>query len=159
LSGFGKKLGRKFEDIMSAASFAEAGEFETARGMLEGRKKILLVLTGSEAEGKSLKYAINTALRTDAGLEVLVTANGPNTNTILAECAERARRASIGLTVEHRLGCMKEAIVGHTKKRGDILCVVVECSGALSTDCPRDDRKFEGVWKHLGCPLVLVSET
>jgi hypothetical protein len=159
LSDFGKKLGKKFEDMMSAASFAEAGEFETAREMLAGRKKVLLVLTGIEADTKSLKYALNTAQRTDAALEVLVTSDRKGTSRLIEECTERARAASVGLKVEKRIGCMKEAIVNHTKRRRDILCVVVESTNSLNRGCSQEDIKLEGVWKTLGCPLVLVSGT
>lgn len=159
MSGFGKKLGKKFEDFMSAASFAEAGEFETAREMLAGRKKILLVLTGHEADTKSFNYALNTAQRTDAALEVLVTSNSESTKRLLEECTDAAREASVGLEVTRKTGCIKEAILSHTKRRRDILCVVVESTSALEVDCSKEDRRLEGVWKKLGCPLVLVTET
>lgn len=159
MGGFGKKLSRKFEDFMSAASFAEAGEFETAREMLAGRKKVLLVLTGSEPDAKSLRYALNTAQRTDASLEVLVTSSSDSTKRLLQECADQAREAAVGLEVVRRTGCIKEAIISHTKRRQDILCVVVESTGALNIECSQEDRRLEGVWKKLGCPLVLVSET
>jgi hypothetical protein len=159
LSGFGKRLGKRFEDIMSAASFAEAGEFETAREMLAGRKKVLLVLAGGEADTKSLKYALNTAQRTDGALEVLVTSRGESTVRLLEKCAEEAEKASVGLKVSRKTGCKKEAIISYTKKRRDILCVVVESTSALERDCSREDGKLEGAWKNLGCPLVLVSET
>jgi hypothetical protein len=159
LSGFGKRLGKKFEDIMSAVSFAEAGEFETAREMLAGRKKVLLVLTGGEADTKSLKYALNTAQRTDGALEVLVTSKGESTMRLLEKCVEEAGKAAVGLKVAKRIGCMKKAILSHTRRRRDILCVVVESTGALIRDCYQEDKRLEGVWKNLGCPLVLVSET
>jgi hypothetical protein len=159
LSNIGKRIGKKFEDIMSAASFAEAGEFETAREMLAGKKKVLLVLSGTEADLKSLKYAINTAQRTDAALEILVTSDSDATHRLLDECAQQAREASVAATVDKRIGCMKEAIVNHTKTRRDILCVVVESSSALNRDCVQESRKLDKVWKNLGCPLVLVSET
>jgi hypothetical protein len=159
LSDFGKKLGKKLDDLKSAASLAEAGEFDKAREMLAGRKKVLLVLTGSGDDSKALKYAINTAQRTDAALEVLVTSDGRSTDSLLDECSARSKEADVLLHVEQTVGCMKEAIVTHTKKRRDVLCVVVESTNALNRGCGENDANLRGVWKKLGCPLVMVSET
>lgn len=159
MKGLGRKLGKKFEDAMSSASFAEAGEFETAREMVAGSKRILLVLTGRESDSKALKYAINTAQRTNAALEVLVTSSSDGARLLLEKCAEETHKSSVGLEVANSSGCIKEAIISHTNKRRDIICVVVESSGMLNVDCTKDERRLEGVWKKLGCPLVLVSET
>src|SRR5665648_1239735 len=92
LSGISKKL----EELVSAASFAEAGEFDTARDMLDGGRKVLLVLTGRETDVKSLKYAFSIAARTQAGLEVLVAADG-GTAEVLRLCKEEARNQGVTL--------------------------------------------------------------
>ncbi|MGD2080774.1 MAG: universal stress protein [Nitrospirota bacterium] len=153
------RLGKKFEDMMSAAAFAEAGEFETAQELARGRKKVLLVLTGSERDARSMKYALNTAKRTDAALEVLAASKGAQARRLLDDCVREAEGEGVDVTVAHKDGCIKEAIIDHTRKRRDFLCVVVESTGALNLECSQEAKKLEGVWKKLGCPLVLVSET
>ena len=64
-------LGKKIEDMLSAAAFAETGEFETARELARGSRKVLLILTGSVADTKSFTYAMSVAERIGAGLEIM----------------------------------------------------------------------------------------
>jgi hypothetical protein len=55
-------------------------------------------------------------------------------------------------------GCVKEAIVRHTRNRNDLVCVVIESTDALEIDCSRESTKLAGIWERLGCPLALVSD-
>lgn len=144
--------------MLSAASFAESGEFDTAQEMLEGSKKVLLVLTGRETDTKSLTYALNIARRTDAGLELLTTSTNQAVAEIVALCEKEAGAAGMPLKVAKVKGCVKEALFSHMKKRRDIICVVIESTDALEIDCSRDHRSLDGIWDKLGCPLALVSE-
>lgn len=152
------RVGKKLEDLFSAASFAETGEFETAREILDGNKQVLLVLTGREQDSKSLTYAINIAQRTDAGLEVLATSTSQAAAEVMARCEEEARRNSVPLKAVKMKGCVKDALFKHMKKRRDIICVVIESTEALKIDCSREDKSLDGIWEKLGCPLALVSE-
>lgn len=153
MSGISKKL----EELFSAASFAEAGEFDTARDMIGGDRKVLLVLTGRETDVKSLKYAFSIAARTQAGLEVLASTDG-GTAEVLKLCQEEARRQGVTLKVTRKGGCIKEAVVKYAKDRRDLVCVVIESTEALNTDCSSEQKRLSGVWEKLGCPLTLVSE-
>jgi len=159
LDNLGKRSGSKFESLVSTSPHSADKGFGVEPESLAGRKKVLLVLSGNETDHRSLKYAINTAQRTDAALEILVTSSGGRSDKHLEECRERARKALVGVRVEKRIGCMKEAVVSHAKKRRDILCVVVESTDTLSINCVQGFKKLDGIWKHLGCPLVMVSET
>ena len=143
--------------MFSAASFAEAGEFDTARDMLDGGRKVLLVLTGRETDVKSLKYAFSIAARTQAGLEVLVAADG-GTAEVLRLCKEEARNQGVTLKVTKKSGCIKEAVIKYARNRRDLICVVVESTEALNADCTTEQKRLTGVWEKLGCPLALVSE-
>ena len=154
MSGIGKKL----EDLLSAASFAESGDFETAREMLGGSKQVLLVITGRESDAKSLTYAINIAQRTEAGVEVMTTSTSRVAAETVALCEEETKRSSIPLKIIKMKGCVKDALFAHMKNRRDIICVVIESTEALKIDCSREDKSLDGIWEKLGCPLALVSE-
>ncbi|MBI5869476.1 MAG: universal stress protein [Actinobacteria bacterium] len=143
--------------MISAASFAEAGEFETAREMLDGNRKVLLVLTGRETDVKSLKYAFSIAERTGAGLEVLA-AEGSSTAEMLRLGEEKARQHGVPLKVTKKSGCIKEAVIKYARGRRDLVCVVIESTDALNSDCSSEQKRLSGIWEKLGCPLALVSE-
>jgi Holliday junction resolvase RusA-like endonuclease len=52
-----RNLIKKFDDIMTAASFAEEGEFETARKVVKEGKRVLLAVREGEVERNALTYA------------------------------------------------------------------------------------------------------
>jgi hypothetical protein len=151
-------LHKKLEDLMTAASFAEAGEPDTAREMLGSRKKVLLVLTGRQSDAKSFKYALNMAKRNNADIEVLMTGASKAAEQTLNLFARQMQSEAVGLTISRKSGCVKESIINHTKKRSDILCVVVESAELLDINCSHKHKKLERVWRELSCPLALVSE-
>jgi hypothetical protein len=143
---------------MSAASYAEAGDFDTAREMVSGRKKVLLVLTGRPEDEKAFQYAVNMAERTDADIEALVTNEGARIEETLNSFESRISASRVGFkTVRKRRGCIKEAIIKHTRRRRDFLCVVIESTDSLSIDCAQDDHKLDVIGGELGCPLTVVS--
>lgn len=152
------RFGESYEDHMSAASFAEAGDFDSAREMLSRRKRILLVLTGRELDEKSFQYAVNMAQRTDADIEALVTVRGKGVDEMLDSFAERSAADNTSFkVVRKKKGCIKDAVIKHTRRRRDFLCVVIESADSLDMECPDNNRKLEGVWGKLGCPLAVVS--
>lgn len=151
------RIGKRLEGMISAASFAEAGEFETAREMLDGSRQVLLVLTGRETELKSLKYAFSIAERTGAGLEVLA-AEGGSTAEMLSHSEEKARQLGVPLKVTRKSGCIKEAVIRYARGRRDLVCVVIESTDALNSDCSSEQKRLSGIWEKLGCPLALVSD-
>lgn len=153
-----KKWIKKFEDAMSAITFAEAGEFETAKAILKGRQKVLLTLIGRESDKKSFRYALNICKRIGAGLEILYVSKKDKVVEMLRQFQDELDREKIDYAVVQGGGCIKEAIISQTEKNKDIQFVVIESSDTLDIDCKKEDRVLSKTWEGLKCPLVLVSE-
>jgi len=152
------KLGKKLEDMFGAASFAEEGEPEIAREIMDGRKKVVLVMTGRPSDTRSLKHALNMAIRNGADIEALVTCDPEVGEAALRTLETVIKDQAVRLTVSHKGGCIREAIVSHARRRSDILCVVVESEEILDIQCSHKHKKRDGIWRELTCPLSLVSE-
>jgi pyruvate/2-oxoglutarate/acetoin dehydrogenase E1 component len=152
-----KDLMHQFEDIMAASAFAEGGVFETAREMLRGRQKVLLVLTGKDSDRKSFKYAFNICKRIDTGLEILYI-SGSEIAGLLDQFEGELKKEGIAFEIIQVAGCIKEAIINHTEKKRNIQLVVIESSDILDIECEKDNRMLSKAWERLKCPLVVVSK-
>lgn len=150
-------FGRKIEDLLAAATFAQAGEFETARELAAGQKRILLALTGSAGDRKAFGHALGMADRTAAGLELLVTADDSATRELVEEATAELRCRQVSFRLVRRKGCVRELLLNRTRKGGNIICVVIESSAALDADCREQEKQLKGFTRALGCPLTLVS--
>ncbi len=146
---------RKFEDIMTAASFAEAGEFETAREVLRGERRVLLAMREGEVEKKALIYALNTCKRIRAEMDILyLSTTDAGENPMLKEFFSEIQREGINYRLIQRIGRLREEIRNYTDCEKNIDFVVVES--------PAVDRwnREEGLSKILDkikCPLVVVD--
>jgi len=152
-----KELMKQFEKIMSAAAFAEAGEFETARKMLHERKKVLLVLTGRETDMKAARYAVNTSKRIGAGIEILYLARNSEEKSFLEEYLKELKQKGIAYQVTQCEESLKEEITRFIEKEKDIEFVVID-SDELGIRSAKDKKAALHEWERLRCPVVLVSE-
>jgi hypothetical protein len=150
-----KKWLKKFEDVMVSASFAEAGEFETARETLKEKRTILLALTGEKSDIHALRYAINICKRIGAVLEILST-SGQEKNREKQLLAE-LKREGIIYHFYKKPGCIKDEILNYTNRKKEILFVVIESPEGLNVNCKKPQKGLSGLWQNLKCPLVLVS--
>jgi len=151
-------LRKKIENMLSAITFAEGGEFETAREFMAAKKRVLLAIRLGLAGVKTLKYAVNTCKRIDADLDILVVTTQGNRDEDLSSFVHEARRERVRCRVIKKNGCLKQRIIDYINSKSNILFVVVESSESLERECDMHDRRLSSAWDSLGCPLVVVSD-
>jgi hypothetical protein len=154
-----KKIMKKVEDVLAAASFAEEGEAEAARSLLKEGRRVLLALRQGRIDAKTVKYAVNASKRIGADLDILyVAAESHAADTSLPELEAELSREGIRFRVIRKTGCLKQAIIDYTNREKEILFAVVESPYSLDTDCSRKDTILSDLWQKLKCPLVVVMD-
>ena len=155
----GKKFWERFDDYMSAATFAEAGEVEAARSCIRPRRTILLVLAPGGDDARSAAYARSVAARVGAGIEILHLPAGETQSQFLDAFKGELKSDDIPCRTVTTTGCLKKKILEHTSRRSDIDFVVVESSEELDIQCEEETRSLKDFIASLRIPLVVVSET
>ena len=145
---------KQLENTLSASAFAEAGEYETARQLIKTDQRVLLVLTGTIGDAKSLKYAENFCERMKAKLEVICSAGMRDSIEV---SLRSIREKGIEYTVAETDACLKQAIVDITLANQDILYVVVNSFSDLEVGCSGDLNTKTDVRDMVRCPLVVVG--
>ncbi|HBH62341.1 MAG TPA: hypothetical protein DDX85_11520 [Nitrospiraceae bacterium] len=146
---------KKFNNVMAAAAFAEAGEFETARQTLKEQRKILLALTGEKSDKNAFRYAVNVCKRIGAELEILHVSKIEK--GLLKQFRADLQKEGIEHCFIQKNGSLQEEIQNHTDMKRDILFVVVEVSEGLNVNSEKSVKILSDAWNNLSCPLVVVS--
>lgn len=153
-----KKMMEKIENAMSAVSFAEEGEFASAKEILKEERRVLLAVREHQIDSRTLRYALNTCRRVGADLDVLYASSTETTEPLLEHFLTELREGGILYRFIRKQGCLKQAIIDYTNSKKEILFVVIESSEHLDVDCVRKDRRLSESWNNLRCPLVVVSD-
>ena len=157
MTNFKKMMGR-IDDTLAAVSFAEEGEFESAREMLKEDRRILLALRNNQVDRKTLTYAMNTCNRVKAGLDILYIPSSGPMDSVLDNFLAELTLNKVAFRLIEKAGCLKQAIIDYTNSQKQVLFAVIESSDNLDVDCAGGERKLSDSWKKLRCPLVVVSE-
>lgn len=143
----------RLEDLFTAVTFAEAGEFATARELAEPKRNVLLALDGQHVEPRALNCASNLCERVDASLDVLLLlpAEGPPAP---AESALDVLKAKgIPYRIIRRQGSLGAEVLRHVREHRNVLFVVIDSL----TSWGAKDRAARP-WERLACPLVIANE-
>lgn len=153
-----KKISEQFDESMSVTSFPSQRDANSLARQKKGNKKILLVLSGTEIENRSLNYALNFAFRNHSTIEVLSLMPNQTTLEIIKAGLENTDINSPSISIYKASGCIKSALIEHTRNRHDIELVIIESETALETECGHNEGKIQDMLLGLQCPLVIVSK-
>lgn len=151
-------LKKKMEDLMSAISFAEEGEFDTAREMLKEDRRVLLAIKENHLDRKTFRYAINTCKRVGADLDILYVSAAEKISPILEQCLEDLKNEGINSRLVQKNGCLKQQIIDYTNSKKEVLFAITESFENLDLDCRGKGKKLSDAWQRLRCPLVVVAD-
>jgi hypothetical protein len=157
-----KKMMKQIEDVMAAATFAEEGVPAAARSLLSEGRRVLLGLKEGRIDARTLKYALNTAKRINAQLDILFVSSGPAGSPApdaeLERFQQTLRAEGVNYRLISRTGCLKQQIIDHTQKDKEIAFAIIESPNSLDMDCNKRDRTLSELWQKLKCPLVVVMD-
>ena len=156
-----KKMMKKMEGVLAAATFAEEGDTATAQSLLKEERRVLLGLKQGRIDSATVKYAINSSKRIGAAVDILYVAASPAAvidDAVLAGLISEFATEGVACRVVKRSGCMKQAVIDYTNQEKEILFAVVESPLSLDEDCSRKDTVLADLWQKLKCPLVVVMD-
>jgi len=156
----------KFQKAMSAAAFAEAGEFETARQIAgknkNAHKKVLVVLEGDDLNKRILQYALDLCKRLGGQLEILHK-QGPGKVDITrtATWKEYATKGEQITCASLEPGeSLDEKLIDYGRNRRDILCVVLRIDLMEKKPVKKMEEKAwspDWIMQNLNCPVMVYS--
>lgn len=155
-----KKLYKSFEELIIASSFAEEGDFEAARQILKGQRRVLLAIREKSIGQRSILYAMNVCKRIGTGLDILLISQSEEDTSEegtedLKEIIKHIREEGIEVNVVKRVGKIREELLKYIKEKKNIEFIVIESGDNFK----KEDRQneFAYFWTQLKCPVVIVN--
>jgi hypothetical protein len=162
-----KKIRDRFDEIMGSITYAEAGDFVTAKriiskeGVQPSRKTVLLGVRGCEVSRNAVLHVSNLCKRLDANLELLVVTPKrellKDAKARMNSIVSTLEGEKIDVKVEHRSGSYEKEMLKYIKEMRGIHSVV--CSQTDCQDLPPRKNVLKDLRKHckkLGCPIEVV---
>lgn len=163
-------LFRKLEEAMTAATFAEAGEFDMARQILKANKnahkRVLLGTDKPEIETRTISYAMHLCQRLGGGLEIFHMLRLPENEPGFGLTQEKEPLAALNSALQEkgvvyqpvsRPGCLADEVLRHAGPRRDILCVVFDALEPDGTTCRKAKENMIAKFQALHCPVVMYA--
>jgi hypothetical protein len=156
-----KKMLKNVENLLAAASFAEAGEGEAAQSFLKDSRRVLLACKAGCIDLKTLKHAASLSQRVNARLDILYIAEqtGPRSteeDQQLHLLETELKTAGVVYHLVYRTGGLRQATIDYTNQEKEILFAVVEPPKSLLADSDKKDTWLSELREKLNCPLVVV---
>lgn len=165
-----KTLFKKLEETMTAATFAEAGEFEAARQFLNtnknAHKRVLLGTDKPEIETRTISYAMHLCQRLGGNLEIFHMLHLPEYETGSGLNREKEPLVSLNNALQEkgviyqpvsRPGCLADEVLRHASPRRDILCVVFDALEPDGARCRKAKENMIAKFQALHCPVVMYA--
>jgi K+-sensing histidine kinase KdpD len=147
-----------FDDIMSAITFSESGEHDSAKAFLKQKKTVLLAISDRMFDRNALRYALGISERIGAHLEILYVTASPKERVSVQEFLSEVEHVGFRFSLVMKTGCVKQAILEYTEKRREIQFVVIGSEPELYNECKSAGRPISEIWKRMKCPLVVVTK-
>ena len=165
-----KKIGvmEKLESHFMAATFAEAGDFETARQILPNYKRtqtVLLAIEGEYPTKASFDYAFKLCKRVNASLDILqlrsnngIDSDSPSEG--LSALLPRLQEEGIAFKIIVKAAGVKESLFDYVRAHKDVVTAVLDSPRVPNreTESKYWNEAFENIADKLSVPLVTVSQ-
>ncbi len=165
-----------FGKTMSAAAFAEAGEFDVAHEILSPEsklRKVLLVLERETPNANAIEYTVNLCKRIGAIVDVLITTpSGSNsTNSMIAQSAGPYAQKILELTrllrdrgITYHMytldGDLVDKLGDYVRHHKDVTTVVYDSPRTEEIDSKDDTwhKVLDTICTRLSIPLITVFD-
>lgn len=139
----------RLDALLMASTFAQAGEFETAKALVSRRRQVLLALDDDQPASHAVQCAVSLCKRVDAALDVLLVSSG---DTVSSGVATALADAGLPFQLIRASGVLGKEIVRYVRSCRSVAFVVIESLDAWGVD------KTAKPWRALGCPLVVATD-
>jgi len=160
---------------MAAIAYAEAGEHESAKELLETPQKsktILLVIEGESPDSATFAHALSLCKRTRSELDILqVISNHLSKGDYgslsekmalgsrnMVDLVRQLEQSDIPFKLTIRLGEVSQKLFNYARRHKDVVMVIVD-SPAAREESRRDkvcDRMLEEISRQLSIPVTTV---